>query len=156
IVRRVLCIIGTRPEAIKMAPVVQALRNSAGAFEPLVCATAQHRGLLDQVLDLFELKPDHDLDLMRPDQSLCDLMSAATARLGELLAQVKPDLVIVQGDTTSSLAGALAAFYCRVKVAHVEAGLRTGDRTQPFPEEVNRHLTDQLSDWLFPPTKAAR
>jgi UDP-N-acetylglucosamine 2-epimerase len=155
-VRRVLCIIGTRPEAIKMAPVVQALRSPAGVFEPLVCATAQHRGLLDQVLDLFDLEPDFDLNLMRPDQGLCDLMSAAMAALGELLTRVKPDLVIVQGDTTSSLAGALAGFYQRVQVAHVEAGLRTGDRAQPFPEEVNRHLTDKLSDWLFAPTEAAR
>ncbi len=154
--KRVLCIVGTRPEAIKMAPVIEALRRRPDHFETLVCATGQHRGMLDQVLDLFGVRPDFDLDLMKPDQGLIDVTSTALLRLGETYAKCLPDIVVAQGDTTSTFAASLAAYYHRISVAHVEAGLRSGDKFQPFPEEGNRRLTDELSDWLFAPTEEAR
>ena len=152
---RVLSIFGTRPEAVKMAPVVQALKSQRGV-ESRVCVTAQHREMLDQVLALFHIQPDHDLDLMRPDQSLVELTSGILTRLDPVLEKERPDWVLVQGDTTTVMAAALAAFYRGIRVGHVEAGLRTGDKRQPFPEEINRHLTTVLADLHFAPTERSR
>lgn len=151
---RVLSIFGTRPEAIKMAPVLLALREQG--VDARVCVTAQHRDMLDQVLDLFEITPDIDLNLMRPNQTLPGLTSAIIEGVTEALSAEKPDMVLVHGDTTTTFAAALAAFYQRIPVGHVEAGLRTGDIYAPFPEEVNRRLTDGISTLHFAPTDGAK
>ena len=148
---RVMSIFGTRPEAIKMAPVVHAL-SEAPNIESIVCVTGQHRDMLDQVLTLFDVVPDEDLNLMRPNQSLHTLTARMIDGLHPLFQKHKPDAVLVHGDTTSCLAGALAAFYARIPVGHVEAGLRTHDLAAPFPEEGNRQLTDRISKWCFAPT----
>ncbi len=152
---KVLSIIGTRPEAIKMAPLVRLLGKTAGVQSTLAL-TAQHREMLDQVLQLFGLRASHDLDIMRPEQSLTHITARALEGLERIIAAEVPDLVLVQGDTTTTFAGALAAFYHRVAVGHVEAGLRTGDRYAPFPEEINRRLNGVLSELHFAPTSAAR
>lgn len=152
---RVLTIFGTRPEAVKLAPVVRRLA-AAERVESLVCVTAQHRQMLDQVLDLFELRPDYDLDLMRSDQSLSQLTAAVFSQLEPVLAAVEPDWVLVQGDTTTVMAAALLAYYHRARIGHVEAGLRTGDKWQPFPEEVNRRVAGVVADLHFAPTEWAR
>jgi UDP-N-acetylglucosamine 2-epimerase (non-hydrolysing) len=152
----VLPIFGTRPEAIKLCPVVRYLRSRPHEFNVKVCVTAQHRHLLDQVLAAFEVKPDYDLDLMLPGQTLFQSTSRILAGLEPVVADAKPGLVLVQGDTTTTFCGALAAFYARVPVGHVEAGLRTGDPYQPFPEEVNRLLTGRLATLHFAATKGAR
>jgi UDP-N-acetylglucosamine 2-epimerase (non-hydrolysing) len=154
--RTVLIVFGTRPEAIKLAPVIFRLRAAAPHLRTCVCVTAQHRQMLDQVLALFDVVPDHDLDLMRDDQSLFDVTERTLRGLGEVMTAEKPDLVLVQGDTTTTFTAALSAYYLRIPVGHVEAGLRTGDRYQPFPEEANRRLTDHLSTVLFAPTERAR
>ncbi len=151
---RVLSIFGTRPEAIKMAPVLRALREQGADVR--VCVTAQHRDMLDQVLDLFGITPDVDLNLMRPNQTLPGLTSAVIEGVSKVLVAEAPDMVLVHGDTTTTFAAALAAFYQRIPVGHVEAGLRTGDIYAPFPEEVNRRLTDGLSTLHFAPTDGAR
>ncbi len=151
---RVLTVFGTRPEAIKMAPVVQAIVESPG-LESTVCVTAQHRGMLDQVLDLFEIEPDFDLDVMQPGQDLTDVTVSVLTGLREVFREVRPDRVLVHGDTTTTLAASLAAFYERVPAGHVEAGLRTGDRLSPWPEEMNRRLTGGLADLHFAPTPQA-
>src|SRR6056300_601673 len=143
---RVMSIFGTRPEAIKMAPVVHAL-NASTKVKSIVCVTGQHRDMLDQVLNLFEITPDEDLNLMRPNQSLHTLTARMIDGLHPLFTKHQPDAVLVHGDTTSCLAGALSAFYARIPVGHVEAGLRTQDLTAPFPEEGNRQLTDRISRW---------
>jgi UDP-N-acetylglucosamine 2-epimerase (non-hydrolysing) len=148
-------VFGTRPEAIKLAPVVEALAANP-SFAPSVAVTAQHRGLLDQVLDLFGLVPDYDLDVMEPGQDLFHVTSAALLGLRDTIRDARPELVVVQGDTTTTFAGALAAFYERIPVAHVEAGLRTGDLDAPFPEEANRALTTRLAAFHFAPTEGAR
>ncbi len=132
-------IFGTRPEAIKLAPVIQAFRED-DSINCDVCVTAQHRQMLDEVLDVFSIEPDHDLDLMRPDQSLADLSARALVSLDEYLKRVSPDLVLVQGDTTTTLAAAMAAFFHKIPVGHVEAGLRTGNMRSPFPEEAKTIL----------------
>lgn len=152
---RVLSVFGTRPEAIKMAPVVLGLRGSSHV-ESLVCVTAQHRQMLDQVLRLFDIRPDFDLDLMAPNQDLYDLTSRVLLGVRGLLHKVKPDFMLVQGDTTTCFAAALAAFYSGIAVAHVEAGLRTGDLRAPFPEEANRSLVGRLASFHFAPTERAR
>lgn len=152
---RILVVMGTRPEAIKLAPVVAALRRRKG-FKTLICATAQHRELLDQVLKLFALKPDYDLDLMRPGQSPDAVAKRVVAALGPLLAKVRPDMVVVQGDTTTAATAALCAAERGIPVAHVEAGLRSFDFNDPFPEELNRVLIDTLSSLVFPPTPQAK
>ncbi len=152
---RVLSIFGTRPEAVKMAPVVRCLKRTQG-IEALVCVTAQHRQMLDQVLDLFEIRPDLDLNLMQPDQSLAQLTANIFARLDPVLTDLKPDWVLVQGDTTTVMAAALLSYYHRIKVGHVEAGLRTGDKWQPFPEEVNRRVAGVVADLHFAPTEWSR
>jgi UDP-N-acetylglucosamine 2-epimerase (non-hydrolysing) len=152
---RVLSIFGTRPEAVKMAPVVKALKREPG-IEAQVCVTAQHRQMLDQVLDLFQILPDVDLDLMRPDQSLAELTAAVFTRLDPVLAALKPDWVLVQGDTTTVMSAALLAFYHRIAIGHVEAGLRTYDKYQPFPEEINRRVAGVVADLHFAPTEWSR
>ncbi len=152
---RILVVYGTRPEAIKVAPIVWALaRRSEVTVE--VCSTGQHREMLAPVEAALGLVPDHDLDLMRPDQTLNDLLSRAVVAVDRVLTRSRPDWLVVQGDTTTAMAGALAAFHRRVRVAHVEAGLRTGDLGHPFPEEANRLLIDRLATLLFPPTARAR
>jgi UDP-N-acetylglucosamine 2-epimerase (non-hydrolysing) len=152
---KVLFIYGTRPEAIKMAPVILACRRHP-SLRPVLCATAQHRELLDEINQTFDLVPDHDLALMRPDQTLPELTARAVTAITEVLQIVRPQVSVVQGDTTTALAGALASFYQRVPVAHVEAGLRTYDFDAPFPEEMNRQVIGRLARWHFAPTARAR
>lgn len=152
---RVLLIFGTRPEAIKLCPVLLHLRSRPQEFEAKCCVTAQHREMLDQVLNAFGVTPDYDLDLMQPGQTLAQMSARILAALEGVLADEKPDVVLVQGDTTTTFCGALAAFYARIPVGHVEAGLRTGDLAQPFPEELNRVLTTRLSAIHFAPTEGA-
>lgn len=152
---RVLSIFGTRPEAVKMAPVVQALQGTAG-IESMVCVTAQHREMLDQVLKLFNLHPDIDLNLMRPEQGLSDLTASIFTHLDPVLASVQPEWILVQGDTTTVMAAALNGYYRRIRVGHVEAGLRTGDKWQPYPEEINRRVAGAVADLHFAPTERAR
>jgi len=152
---KALLIFGTRPEAIKLAPLIPELR-AQGSFRVQVCVTGQHRELLDQVLEVFEITPDYDLELMRPDQSLFNITAEGLRRLEPVLRRSAPDLVIVQGDASSAFVGALAAFYRKIPLAHVEAGLRTGDLWRPYPEEANRLLTDHLSRWCFAPSERAR
>jgi UDP-N-acetylglucosamine 2-epimerase (non-hydrolysing) len=152
---KVLFVFGTRPEAIKLAPVVKEL-SARPNFYCKMCVTGQHREMLAQVLELFELEPDWDLDLMRPDQDLAYITGAALSGVSEVLRAFRPDRVIVQGDTTTTFAGALAAFYHRIPVAHVEAGLRTDDIYSPWPEEANRRLVTRIADLHFAPTARAR
>jgi len=147
-------IFGTRPEAIKLCPLIQALRQQSD-WETLVCVTAQHRQILDQVLAAFDVKPDFDLDLMQPNQTLPALTARLIARLEKVFSEAHPSLAVVQGDTTTSLCAALCAFYARVPVAHVEAGLRTFDRDEPFPEEMNRVLLGRLATLHFAATEGA-
>jgi UDP-N-acetylglucosamine 2-epimerase (non-hydrolysing) len=153
-VSKVLFVFGTRPEAIKLAPVVKELSDRPN-FDCKICVTGQHREMLAQVLELFELRPDWNLDLMRPNQNLAYLTGAVLSGVGEVLRSFRPDRVIVQGDTTTTFAGALAAFYHRIPVAHVEAGLRTDDIYSPWPEEVNRRLVTHIADLHFAPTERA-
>jgi UDP-N-acetylglucosamine 2-epimerase (non-hydrolysing) len=155
-VLNVLTVIGTRPEAIKMAPVINELRRHSGAITSRICVTAQHRRMLDQVLDLFALKPDYDLDIMQNDQSLGYITARVLNELPRVIQDCRPDWMLVQGDTTTTMAAALAAYYHRVRVGHVEAGLRTGNRFSPYPEEVNRRVADVLTDLHFAPTERAR
>lgn len=152
---KTLIVIGTRPEAIKMAPVIGELRRRP-AFDVSVCLTSQHRELLDQVIALFDIPVDHDLDLMTSDQTLGDVTSRVLLGMEGVLEDVAPDVVLTQGDTTTSFAAALAAYYRRIRVGHVEAGLRTFDKYSPFPEEINRRLGDALADYHYAPTPKAR
>jgi UDP-N-acetylglucosamine 2-epimerase (non-hydrolysing) len=154
--KKLLVVIGTRPEAIKLAPIVLLGRKRPEQFHIQVVLTAQHRQMLDQMLAEFGIEADLDLDIMKPDQRLCQVTTAAIDGLDQAISSLKPDAVIVQGDTTTTLAGALAAFYQRIPVAHVEAGLRTFDSSNPFPEEINRRLTTQLADFHFAPTTISR
>ena len=153
--KTVLSVFGTRPEAIKMAPILRSLAHERD-IRSLVCVTAQHREMLDQVLSLFSIHPDEDLDLMRDGQSLAEITTRALTELVPYLARVKPDLMLVQGDTTTTMAASLAAFYARVPIGHIEAGLRTGDPDYPYPEEVNRRITSVLARHHFAPTERAR
>jgi UDP-N-acetylglucosamine 2-epimerase (non-hydrolysing) len=152
---KILSVFGTRPEAVKMAPIVKLLAHTSG-IESRVCVTAQHRQMLDQVLKLFEITPDYDLDLMRPDQSLAELSAAIFTHLDPVLADFKPDWVLAQGDTTTVAIASLLAYYRRIKFGHVEAGLRTHDKWQPFPEEVNRRIAGVTADLHFAPTEWSR
>lgn len=154
--KKVLVICGTRPEGIKLAPVMQALLRRPTEFHATLCVTGQHRQMLDPILKFFSLVPEFDLDLMRPGQTLTDLTAGALPKLKQVILTVDPDWVLVQGDTTTAFAGALAAFYERKHVGHIEAGLRTGDRYSPFPEEVNRSLITRLAELHFAPTETAR
>ena len=148
---KILSFFGTRPEAIKMAPLVTALSQTRG-IESVVCVTGQHRQMLDQVMELFGLQARHDLAVMQPSQTLNGLFSRVVAGADGVLEQEKPDYVLVHGDTSTATACALAAFHRRIPVGHVEAGLRTGDLAQPFPEEMNRRVVDVVSQWMFAPT----
>ncbi len=152
--RRLLFVFGTRPEAIKLSPLIREL-ESRRQWAVRICVTAQHRAMLDQVLKAFQVTPDYDLDIMRPDQPLSGLTARILEALEPVLADAAPEMIIVQGDTTTTLAGALAGFYRRIAVAHVEAGLRTGDMAHPFPEEMNRVLTSRLATLHFAPTPRA-
>ncbi len=153
--QKLLFVFGTRPEAIKLAPLVLAAR-AHGAFEVVVCVSAQHREMLDSVLAFFGIAPDFDLDLMKPGQTLTGVTTGVLDGLAPVIEQVRPDWMIVQGDTTTAFVAALAAFYAKVKVAHVEAGLRTGNIYEPFPEEMNRKLVGAIAEMHFPPTAPAR
>lgn len=152
---RILAVFGTRPEAIKLAPVVRALRRRPDRASTLVCTTGQHREMLDQVLQAFEIHPDLDLGLMTPGQTLARLTADAMVSLDRGYAALSPDIVLVQGDTTTAMIAALTAFYRKVAVGHVEAGLRTGDRYRPFPEEINRRMIGGLATWHFAPTASS-
>jgi len=152
---KVMSIFGTRPEAIKMAPLIKAMENNKN-INQIVCVTAQHRQMLDQVLSIFNIKPDYDLDIMQQRQTLTDITTKALKGLENVMKEEKPDLVLVHGDTTTTFAGALAAYYNKIKIGHVEAGLRTYDKYQPFPEEMNRRLTGAVADLHFAPTKLAK
>ena len=153
---KVLTVIGTRPEAIKMAPVVKALARRSESISARLCVTAQHRRMLDQVLELFDLKPDYDLNIMQSDQTLGYVTATVLTELQAVVSDFRPDWMLVQGDTTTTMAAALAAYYQRVRVGHIEAGLRTGDKFSPYPEEINRKVTDVLSDMHFAPTERAK
>jgi UDP-N-acetylglucosamine 2-epimerase (non-hydrolysing) len=150
---KAMTIFGTRPEAIKMAPVVKELERRSEQFESIVCVSSQHKEMLQQVLDVFEIKPDHDLDLMKPNQDLFDITGGVLSGIKPVLEQVRPDVALVHGDTTTTFAASLACFYLGIPVGHVEAGLRTRDKRQPFPEEINRRLADAVCDLHWAPTK---
>lgn len=152
VMRKVLSVFGTRPEAIKMAPVVKELESRDG-IKSVVCVTAQHRGMLDQVLEVFNIKPDYDLDIMKPGQTLSYITAEVLKGIEQIIIDEKPDLILVHGDTTTAMAAALAGFYQQVKVGHVEAGLRTYNKYSPFPEEMNRQIIDRIADYLFAPTE---
>jgi len=153
---KILIVFGTRPEAIKLAPVILELRKHPNNLQIKVCVTAQHREMLDQVLELFRIEPDYDLDIMTERQSLSSLTASVLVGVTEVLKKENPDIVFVQGDTTTTFAAAQAAFYLKIPVAHIEAGLRTGNRYSPFPEEINRRLTSVMSDFHFAPTEGAK
>jgi len=151
-----LIVFGTRPEAIKMAPLVKAFKDEVSSFETKVCITAQHREMLDQVLSFFEITPDYDLDLMKPNQDLYSLTADIITNLKPILEEFKPDYVYVHGDTTTTMAASIAAFYSGAKVCHVEAGLRTFNKRSPFPEEMNRSVTGRIADYHFAPTETSK
>lgn len=154
--KRILIVFGTRPEAIKMAPVVKELQRRNNQFQVVVCVTGQHREMLDQVLDVFEIRPDYDLNIMQPNQDLYDISSNILLKMREVIREVKPDLMLVHGDTTTSAISALAGFYQQVPVGHVEAGLRTGNIYSPWPEEMNRKMNGVICTYHFAPTETAR
>jgi UDP-N-acetylglucosamine 2-epimerase (non-hydrolysing) len=153
---KVLTVFGTRPEAIKMAPVIKELEKHPESFESVVCVTAQHRQMLDQVLELFAIRPDHDLNIMKPGQDLFDITCNVMQGLKPVLEREKPDVVLVHGDTTTTMAASIASFYYRTRVGHVEAGLRTHNKFAPFPEEINRRIAGAVADLHFAPTGASR
>ena len=153
---KVLVVFGTRPEAVKMAPLVKQLETLGDVFETRVCVTAQHRMMLDQILDAFEIQPHYDLDIMTGGQDLYDITTHVLAGIRPVLAEFEPDLVLVQGDTTSTFCTALAAYYEQIDIGHVEAGLRTGNIYSPYPEEINRQLTARLAKYHFAPTPLNR
>jgi UDP-N-acetylglucosamine 2-epimerase (non-hydrolysing) len=154
--KKILSVFGTRPEAIKMAPVVKALAGQSEFFDSRVCVTAQHRQMLDQVLDLFQIKPEYDLDIMKPGQNLTDVTCNVLQGLAPVLEEFRPDVVLVHGDTTTTMAASLAAYYQRIAVGHVEAGLRTGNIYSPWPEEMNRRLAGAITRFHFAPTERSR
>ena len=154
--KKILLVFGTRPEAIKMAPLVKALQGDREAFETRVCVTAQHRQMLDQVLEVFDIVPEYDLNIMAPNQDLYDITSRVLLGLRDVLKDFRPDVVLVHGDTTTSMAASLAAFYMQIPVGHVEAGLRTYNMLSPWPEEMNRQVTDRITSLYFAPTDQSR
>ena len=154
--QKILIVFGTRPEAIKMAPLVKEFQKHTDNFETKVCVTAQHREMLDQVLDLFEITPDYDLDIMKPGQDLYDVTSNVLLGMKSVLTDFEPDVVFVHGDTSTTFAASLASFYQQIPVAHIEAGLRTGDIYSPWPEEANRQLTTQITAYHFAPTETSK
>ena len=151
-----MLVFGTRPEAIKMAPVIKELQKHQQYFKTIICITAQHREMLDEVLELFAIKPDYDLNIMQDNQTPFDVTTKSLLKIKEVLETEKPDLVMVQGDTNTTFSASLASFYFRIPIAHIEAGLRTKDKYQPFPEEINRRLTSHLADFHFTPTRQAK
>jgi UDP-N-acetylglucosamine 2-epimerase (non-hydrolysing) len=153
---KVLVVFGTRPEAVKMAPIIKGLKKCEENFDTKICVTAQHRDMLDQVLRIFDIEPDYDLNIFQKGQSLTQITCRALTGLEEVIEDFKPDLILVQGDTTTVFSGALAAFYHQVKIGHVEAGLRSGNLYSPYPEEANRMLTGVLTDFHFAPTEQSR
>lgn len=153
---KVFIIFGTRPEAIKLAPVIKEMEKYSSKFRVTICVTGQHKEMLNQVLEIFDLVPDINLNIMKKNQSLSDITIEVLRRLEEFFKQKEPDLIVVQGDTTTTFAASLAAYYARIKIAHIEAGLRSGDKYNPFPEEINRKLTDCLADFYFAPTEKAK
>lgn len=153
---KVLTIFGTRPEAIKMAPVVLELKKQSDRFESIVAVTAQHREMLDQVLTIFDIVPDYDLNVMKANQTLSGITANVLIGLDKIMKEAKPDIVLVHGDTTTTFAASLSAFYNQIKIGHVEAGLRTWDKYSPFPEEMNRQLTDVMADIYFAPTSESK
>ncbi len=153
--KRILFIYGTRPEAIKMAPLIKEFRKDPGNFSTAICVTAQHREMLDSLMDFFDLKADYDLNLMMPNQTLTDFAAKALTGVGSVLDDYKPDIVFVQGDTTTALTATLAAYFKQIPVAHVEAGLRSGNLYSPFPEEGNRVIISHLAEFHFAPSSAA-
>jgi UDP-N-acetylglucosamine 2-epimerase (non-hydrolysing) len=154
--KKILIVFGTRPEAIKMAPLVKEFQKNSNVFVTKVCVTAQHREMLDQVLDFFDIIPDYDLNLMRPGQNLYDLTADIITNMKPVLEDFKPDYVFVHGDTTTTMAGSIASFYSGAKVCHVEAGLRTHNKLSPFPEEINRQIASRVCDYHFAPTETSR
>ena len=154
--KKILLIFGTRPEAIKMAPLVKEFQKHPELFDTKVCVTAQHREMLDQVLDFFEITPQYDLDLMKPGQNLYGLTATIIESLKPILEEFEPDFVFVHGDTTTTMAGSIASFYSGAKVCHVEAGLRTNNKLSPFPEEINRQITGRICDYHFAPTQTSK
>ena len=152
---KVMSIFGTRPEAIKMAPLVKEL-ESREEIKSIVCVTAQHREMLDQVLETFDIKPDYDLNIMKQGQTLADITTRALVGLEEVIKKEQPNIVLVHGDTTTTFAGALAAFYNQIDIGHVEAGLRTDNKYSPYPEEMNRQMVDRVTDMYFAPTKLSK
>ena len=155
-IKTIMLVFGTRPEAIKMCPLVKRLQEELETFQTVVCVTGQHREMLDQVLDIFSIKPDYDLNIMKQGQDLYDITARVLTGMREVLKQVKPDVVLVHGDTTTSTAAALAAFYQQIPVGHVEAGLRTHNIYSPWPEEMNRQLTGRIASYNFAPTPLSR
>lgn len=154
--KKILLVFGTRPEAIKMAPLVKALQKDSEHFETKICVTAQHRQMLDQVLEVFDIVPEYDLNIMAPNQDLYDITSRVLVGLRDVLDDFAPDIVLVHGDTTTSMAASLAAFYRQIPVGHVEAGLRTYNMLSPWPEEMNRQVTDRMCTYYFAPTEKSR
>lgn len=153
---KVMTIFGTRPEAVKLAPVIKKLEEYKDDFESVICVTAQHRQMLDQVLELFDIKPDYDLNIMKPNQTLFELTSNVLLNIQPVLEKEKPDIILVQGDTTTVFVASLAAFYLKIKIGHVEAGLRTFNKYSPFPEEINRKITTCMADLHFAPTQTSK
>lgn len=153
---KVMTVFGTRPEAIKMAPIILAMQQRPSEFTPITVVTAQHREMLDQVLEIFKIKPDYDLNIMRPQQTLSGITTRVLTHMDDVMTAAKPDIVLVHGDTTTTFAASVSAFYHQTMLGHVEAGLRTWDKYSPFPEEMNRQLTDILSDLYFAPTELSR
>lgn len=151
-----MLVFGTRPEAIKMAPLVKELKKRATEFETIVCVTGQHREMLDQVLEIFDIHPDYDLNIMKQGQDLYDITARVLVGMRDILKEVQPDVVLVHGDTTTSTAAALAAFYQQIPVGHVEAGLRTYDIYSPWPEEMNRQITGRIATYNFAPTPLSK
>ncbi len=154
--KNILTIFGTRPEAVKLAPVIKKVESYPDRFRSKVCVTAQHRQMLDQVLNLFDITPDYDLDIMKPNQTLFDVTCNALTGLKNVLEKERPDILLVQGDTTTTFAASLAAFYLKIPVGHVEAGLRSFDKLRPYPEEINRKMTTHIADLHFPPTQKSK
>lgn len=154
--KKIAVVFGTRPDTIKMAPIILELQKNSDFFEVLPIATAQHRQMLDQVLEVFNIKPSYDLNIMSPKQTLASLTAKIVTGLDEIFEKEKPDMVLVQGDTTTTCIGSLAAFYRQIPVGHIEAGLRTNDKMNPFPEEINRRITGCITDLHFAPTETAK
>ena len=152
---KIMSVFGTRPEAIKMAPLVKELEKRPN-IKSIVCLTAQHRDMLDQVIEIFKIKPDYDLNIMKPNQTLSGITTEVITGIDDVIKKEKPDVILVHGDTTTAMAAALAAMNNQVRVGHVEAGLRTYDKNSPFPEEMNRQIIDRIADFLFAPTEESK